>query len=132
MFRIAILKTCCSTRPDRVSDQTQSNVSSSPVCVNIKAASQAADDPNHDEDQQLFRSIRELHAVASAEHRHNSLLIFKDNGEKAEGDGSDDCRKEAAPVVPDGKVDAGDLDAEEDATNGRCEAAGNTDSTGGF
>ena len=36
-------------------------------------------------------------------------------------------REEAAPVVPHGEVDRGDLDAEEDAADGGAEAAGDAD-----
>ena len=88
------------------------------MCVNIKAASQTTNNSDHDENEKFFRSIRKLHAVASAEHCHNCLLILKDNGEKAKGDSSDDGCKEAPPVVPDCKVDAGDFYAEEDSTDG--------------
>ena len=102
------------------------------MCVNIKAAPQTTHNPNHDEDQKLFRSIRELHAVASPKHRHDGLLILKDDGEEAEGDGSNDGSEEPAPIVPDGEVDAGDLDAEEDAPDGRGKAAGDSHSTGSF
>ena len=102
------------------------------MCVNIEAASQPAHDPDHDEDQELFRGIRELHAVASAEHRHDGLLILKHYGEEAEGDGSNDGGEEPAPVVPHGEVDAGHLDAEEDAPDGRGKATGDAHSAGSF
>merc|ERR550534_2312490 len=102
----------------------------SSVSVNIETASQSADNADHDEDKELLRGIGELHAVAGSEHGDNGLLVLKDDGEQTKCDGANDGGEETSPVVPDGEVHAGDLDAEEDPSDWGGETTGNADGTG--
>ena len=102
------------------------------MSVNIETASQPTDNADHDEDKELLRGVGELHAVAGSEHGDNGLLVLKDDGEQTECDGANDGGEETSPVVPDGEVHAGDLDAEEHPSDRRGETTGNADGTGGF
>ena len=100
------------------------------MSVNIETASKPTDNADHDEDKELLRGVGELHAVAGSEHGDDGLLVLKDDGEQTECDGANDGGEETSPVVSDGEVHAGDLDAEENSSDGTGKTTGHTNSYG--
>ena len=99
-----------------------------PVGEHVQSPTQPADDTDEDEDDDLLGVVGELHGEPGGEVGHDCLLVVKPDTEHGKGGGADDGSKEASPVVPDGKVDTGDLNTEENSPDGTGKTAGHTNS----
>ena len=56
--------------------------------------------------------IWELHGEAGGEVRHDGVGLIKPDAQHREAERADNRREEAAPIVADSEVDAGDLQIE--------------------
>lgn len=97
---------------------------------NVKGAQQPAADADQSEDEELLRIEGKVHGEARGEHCRDGLLPLEPDCQQTEHCGAADRREETAPVISNGEVYRGDLDAEKDTADRRREAGGDADGAG--
>lgn len=96
----------------------------------IKSTAQAAANADQSEHEELLGIEREVHGEVCREHRGDSFLSLKPDREQPKHCGAADSREESSPVITNGEVHGGDLDAEENSTDRRGETRGDADGAG--